>query len=156
MNTVPTEDSRYLNREEGTIWMTQPIIIGLGQLPNRSTKEEDAREPADLIAEAVELALEDTGDSRAVRGGVDSLDVVNVVSWPYGNLPGLLSERLGIAPRRRQHSEVGGNQPPRLVDLAARRIAAGESRVALVCGGEAVASLNTFHEAQRRPTWTPP
>ena len=39
--------------------MRQPVIIGVGQLRNRSAEERDAREPADQIAEAVELALAD-------------------------------------------------------------------------------------------------
>jgi acetyl-CoA acetyltransferase len=136
--------------------MRYPVLIGVGQLRNRSIEERDAREPADLIVEAIELALEDTGANGAVRSAADALDVVNVVSWPYGDLPGLLAGRLGIAPQQRQHSDVGGNQPPRLVDQAARRIAAGENRVALVCGGEAYASLNTFLKEKRRPPWTPP
>lgn len=135
--------------------MRHPVIIGVGQLRNRSVEERDAREPADLIAEAVELAFEDTGKGAPVRGAVDALDVVNVVSWAYGDLPGLLAERLRITPSHRVHSDVGGQQPPRLVDLASRRIAAGESRVAIVCGGEAYASLNTFLREKKRPAWTP-
>lgn len=135
--------------------MRHPIIIGIGQLRNRSVEERDAREPAELIAEAIELALQDTGAGGAVRAAVDALEVVNVISWAYSDLPGLLTERLGITPRHRQHSDVGGNQPPRLVDLAARRIAAGESRVALVCGGEAFASLSAFRKAKQLPPWTP-
>ncbi len=136
--------------------MRQPVIIGVGQLRNRSAEERDAREPADLIAEAVELALADAGASSAIRGKVDALDVVNVVSWPYADLPGLLSEWLGIAPAYRVHSGVGGNQPPRLVDLASRRIVTGESHVALVCGGESYYSLSSFRKEERLPPWTRP
>jgi len=136
--------------------MGQPVIIGTGQLRNRSTHEEDAREPAHLIAEAITLALAETGADSAVRAAVDSIDVVNVVSWLYDDLPGLLAERVGITPQHRYHSEIGGNQPPRLVDRAARRVAAGKSCVAVVCGGEAFASLNTFLKEKRMPPWTPP
>src|SRR5215467_902746 len=100
---------------EGGRAMSPPVIIGVGQLRNRSAQEHDAREPAQLIAEAVEMALEDTGASGAIRGNVDALDVVNVVSWPYADLPGLLSEGLGIVPAHCVHSGVGGHQPPRLV-----------------------------------------
>jgi acetyl-CoA acetyltransferase len=136
--------------------MSQPVIIGVGQLRNRSAEEHDAREPASLIAEAVELAFEDTGASSAIRGKVNALDVVNVVSWPYADLPGLLCEGLGIVPAQRLHSGVGGHQPARLVDLASRRIVAGESRVALVCGGESYYSLSTFRKEGRLPPWTRP
>jgi hypothetical protein len=92
--------------------MKQTVIIGVGQLRNRSTKEEDAHEPADLIAEAIMLALADTGAGDAARAAVDALDVVNVMSWLYDALPGELAERAGITPQRKHHSEVGGNQPP--------------------------------------------
>jgi hypothetical protein len=54
--------------------MKQPILIGVEQLRNRSVEERDAREPADLMVEAVELALEDTGIAGAVRAAVDSID----------------------------------------------------------------------------------
>jgi acetyl-CoA C-acetyltransferase len=141
---------------EGGREMSPPVIIGVGQLRNRSAEEHDAREPAQLIAEAVELAFEDTGAGSAIRGKVDALDVVNVASWPYADLPGLLSEGLGIVPAHCVHSGVGGNQPPRLVDLACRRIVTGESRVALVCGGESFYSLSIFRKEGRRPPWTRP
>jgi acetyl-CoA acetyltransferase len=135
--------------------MPTPVIIGVGQLRNRGTEPADALEPADLIAGAAELALADATATDALRAAIDALDVVNVVSWPYADLPGLLAARLGLAPGRREHSDVGGNQPTRLVDAAARRIAAGESRAALVCGGEAYASLATFLKAKQPPPWTP-
>ena len=54
--------------------MKQPILIGVEQLRNRSALLDAAREPADLMVEAVELALEDTGIAGAVRAAVDSID----------------------------------------------------------------------------------
>ena len=74
--------------------MGQPVIVDTGQLRNRSTHEEDAREPAHLIAEAITLALAETGADSAVRAAVDSIDVVNVVSWLYDDLPGLLARQM--------------------------------------------------------------
>ena len=130
--------------------------MGVGQLRNRSTELADAREPADLIADAIGLALADTTVADAARSAVDSLDVVNVTCWPYADLPALLAGRAGIAPAHRVHSDVGGNQPPRLVDAAARRIDQGRSRVAVVCGGESYASLNAFRKNRQTPPWTPP
>lgn len=61
-------------------------------------------------------------------------------TWPYSDLPGLLAERLGVQTKHRSYSEHGGNQPAKLLDEAARRIATGENKVAVLTGAEALAS----------------
>jgi len=65
------------------------------------------------------------------------------MTWPYADLPGLLAENLGIADKDllyKSQSVSAGNQSAKLVDEAARKIALGESKVAVVTGGEALAS----------------
>jgi len=42
--------------------------------------------------------------------------------------------------KRKFYSEHGGDKPGKLLDDAARKIAKGEVGVAVVCGGEALAS----------------
>jgi acetyl-CoA acetyltransferase len=120
-----------------------PVVIGVGEFINRSTKPEDAKEPLDLILSAVNNAIGDsqTALKTQLLSSVDSIDVVLSWTWPYGDLPGLLARRLGIdAPKRAATSPHGGNQPAKVFDEAARRIARGEARVALLAGGEALAS----------------
>jgi hypothetical protein len=121
-----------------------PVVIGVGEFINRSTKIEDAKEPLDLILSAVDRALDDAQipDAKTeLLSSVDSIDVVLSWTWPYADLPGLLASRLGIAaPRRAATSPHGGNQPGKVFDEAARTIARGEARVALLAGGEALAS----------------
>ena len=120
------------------------VIIGVGDIKNRSQKVKDAIEPMQLMLQASIRALEDATSNHSVaeelRESIDSVSVVATWTWPYADLPGLLSERLGIQPRHKIYSEHGGNQPMKLVDEAARRIAIGESKVAVVAGGEALAS----------------
>jgi acetyl-CoA C-acetyltransferase len=132
-----------------------PVIIGVGQLRNNREKTvEAAREPADLIADAVRRALADSGAGDAVLARVQRLDLVRVIGWDYDDLPGEVASRLGIAPRQTDHSEIGGNRPPLLVDRAAAAIAAGEIDVAVVAGAEAAASLGGFAKAGIEPPWS--
>jgi acetyl-CoA acetyltransferase len=121
-----------------------PVIIGVGDVKNRSQDVADAMEPMHLMMQAILNALEDATTalwaSGKLRSSIDSLSVVATWTWPYLDLPGLLAERLGIQPKHKIYSEHGGNQPIRLLDEAARSILQGKSRVAIVTGGEALAS----------------
>lgn len=131
-----------------------PIVIGVGDFINRSKQIEDAVEPLQLMLAAINVAFEDTGLTSSsvdsLRASVDSLDVVRTWTWPYHDLPGLIAEHLGTLPKRREYSEHGGNQPGLLFDEAARRISKGESKVAILTGGEALASCkhvnHFFHD----------
>lgn len=130
----------------------QPIIVGIGQLTQRTNDVDQAREPLDLISSAIRAAVTDTG--VALLPAVDALLVVNQISWLYDDLPRQISARLGMEPGYHFYSSWGGTQPTRLLDQAARRIAMGESRVVVVCGGEALRSCELFDRAGRQPPWT--
>ncbi|KAK0276805.1 hypothetical protein LTR35_010199 [Friedmanniomyces endolithicus] len=133
-----------------------PIVVGVGDVVNRSKRVEDAVEPLEIIHGAIQNALRDTGlapsAATVLQADIDSLDVIRCWTWPYPDLPGLIAQRLAIDPLRKYQSPHGGNQPGLLFDEAARRISKGESKVALLTGGEALASL-----AKRLPppNWTP-
>lgn len=105
------------------------------------------------MLEAVDIALKDASSSSVsdLRSAIDSIDVVKTWTWPYPDLPGLLSERLGVqdSVKWKRYSEHGGNQPGKLFDEVAKRIAKGECKVALITGGEALASCAS-------PSPTPP
>ena len=137
-----------------------PIVVGVGDVVNRSTKLEDAIEPLQLMLQATRLALQDTNlppsTARELQSNIDSLDVVGSWTWPYPDLPGLLSQKLAVQPRHKHYSPNGGNQPGILFDEAARRISLGESKVAVVTGGEALASLSACAAAKKLPPpgWT--
>lgn len=126
-----------------------PIIIGVADVKNRSVQVEHALEPAQLMLEAIRLAIQDTGLDPAaqqqLQSRIDSIDVVRTWTWPYRDLPGLLAEKLRVRPQHRFYTDHGGNQPARLLDEAARRIAWGKSKVAVITGGEALASRELTH-----------
>lgn len=138
-----------------------PILVGVGDIINRNLGVHHAAEPSELMLDAISIAFRDTGLSSKVvadlKTEIDSIDVVRTWTWPYSNLPGLLAEKLGTKPNHTYCSPHAGNQPAKLVDEAARRIAKGETRLAVVTGGEALASLAACAKAgvMPPPNWTP-
>ncbi|KAL7771084.1 hypothetical protein CFE70_001026 [Pyrenophora teres f. teres 0-1] len=128
-----------------------PIIIGIGDIKNRSTAVADAKEPAALMLEAVQAAINDASSSSSVdlQAAIDSIDVVRTWTWPYHDLPGLLAEKLGVQNnlKWKRYSDHGGDKPGKLFDEAAKRIAKGECNVAVITGGEALAShIGAIHK----------
>lgn len=121
-----------------------PILVGVADFKNASRRVEDATEPVQLMLRALRLAFDDTTlTGAAVERLCSSIDSVNVVAnwtWPYPDAPGLLAQLLGIQPTHTCESHHGGDSPARLLDEAARRVSKREARVAIVTGGEALAS----------------
>jgi acetyl-CoA C-acetyltransferase len=131
------------------------VIVGVGQLrSNRDKTLAGAREPLDLIVEALTRAAEDSGVGTSLLSSIDALSVVNVNSWHYADLPAMIASAVDAHPAHAEHSTSGGNQPVKLLDEAAARIARGTSRVAAICGGEAMASLSAFASAGCTPRWS--
>jgi acetyl-CoA C-acetyltransferase len=77
-----------------TIDPRTPVLIGSGQFLHHAEGLDDALEPVSLMAAAVDRAVEDAG----LRGvpAVDSIRVVSLLSWRYGNPALVLAERLGV------------------------------------------------------------
>jgi acetyl-CoA C-acetyltransferase len=132
-----------------------PVIIGAGEIKDRPADPLLALEPARLMAEALRRAAEDCGASDLL-GALDSLDIVNSVSWPYGDLPGVLAGLLGYRPARLVYGPVGGESPVRFLHEAANRIARGESQVAAVTGAEATHAVAAAQKAGITLPWTAP
>lgn len=138
-----------------------PVIVGIGDVVNRSKSVEDAIEPLQLMIQAIEKAIQDTGLAAAalakLQKNIDSISVVKTWTWP-ADYPSLIADRLAVKPLHAEYSAHGGNQPAKLVDEAARRISRGENKVAIVTGAEALASLTACAAAKKMPPpgWTPP
>lgn len=96
------------------------------------------------MLQVISLAIKDTNlsssASKILQSEIDHVGVVNTWTWNYPDLPGLVAENLGVRPRSKVLSHHGGDSPAKLFDEAARRIARGESKVAVITGGEALAS----------------
>ena len=138
-----------------------PILVGAGQYVGRDTPTpEQMLSPVEIAATAARRALADSGASTGLAAHVDTLAVVRLFEhsvadsamWPnpFGssnNVPRSVAKRLGLNPRHAIYAEVGGQSPQRLVNTLAERIYAGEVRMALLTGAEAIA---TIRDATRR------
>ena len=88
-------------------------------------------------------------------GEIESLDIVNFLSWRYQDPAKQLSDRLGIKPGHAYYGPVGGESPIRYLHEAAQRIARGECSVAAVCGAEAQSTATKAERAGVTLPWTP-
>jgi acetyl-CoA C-acetyltransferase len=124
-----------------------PVVVGTGQLrSNRGRTVEAAREPLALIRDALREAA-----SPALLAAADAVYAVHVASWAYDGLASQVAASVGAAPRTFEDTGLGGHLPVRLLELAASRIWAGESDVALLVGGEAQASVALLGKAAVDP-----
>lgn len=125
-----------------------PVLIGIGQVRGRARPPQQAREPLELVLDAVRDAVADAGVDPA---GLDSVAAVHVASWAYDGLAARIAAALGAAPVHVEDTPLGGQWPTALLEAAAARIAAGETRLALIAGGEAQASVRVLQRAGTDP-----
>ena len=133
-----------------------PCVIGVAQRTVRPG-EGPCPEPLELWEDVARRAAADAQARRgaaAVLGAADSLQVVYCMSWPYDAPVDRLAEALGVAPRHRRYSGIGGTTPQVLVQEAGRAIVAGELDLAVVVGAEALETKRQAKKAGERLPWS--
>src|SRR6266403_714881 len=130
-----------------------PVIVGVGEIVDRPKEILEGLEPLALLEQALKRAEADSGSK--LLGEIQSLDVVNFLSWRYRDPEKQLSDRLGIKPEHAYYGPVGGESPIRYLHEAAQRIARGECSVAAVCGAEAQSTATKAERAGVELPWTP-
>ncbi len=130
-----------------------PVIVGVGEISDHPSHPSAGLEPLALMVEALKRAEQDAGSPLLAQ--IDSLDVVNLISWRYSDPAGQVSSRLGITPTRAVYGAVGGESPLRYLHEAAQRIARGESEIAAICGAEAQSTVARALKAGIELPWTP-
>jgi acetyl-CoA C-acetyltransferase len=130
-----------------------PVIVGVGEIVDRPKEITEGLEPLNLLVEALKRAEADSGGHWLNE--IESLDIVNFLSWRYRDPERLLSERLGITPKHAYYGPVGGESPIRYLHEAAQRIARGECSVAAVCGAEAQSTATKAERGGLTLPWTP-
>jgi acetyl-CoA C-acetyltransferase len=130
-----------------------PVIVGVGEIVDRPKEITEGLEPLTLLEQALKRAEADSG--AKLLGEIQSLDIVNFLSWRYREPEIQLSKRLGIKPKHAYYGPVGGESPIRYLHEAAQRIARGECNVAAVCGAEAQSTATKAERARVELPWTP-
>lgn len=131
-----------------------PVLVGVGQHSGRPDDLARAPQPLELMALASRRAAEDSG-LAGVLDQVDTLVVVNFLSWAYPDPPALLAGLLGMRPEQAYYTAIGGNTPQWQVNELGERIAAGEVRMALLAGAEAMYTLRRAQKEGVALPWPP-
>jgi acetyl-CoA C-acetyltransferase len=133
-----------------------PCLVGAYQHTWPKSPDVDAPEPLAMWERVVRAAAASVRTKHDVLRAIESLQIVYSQSWQYDDPVGRLTDRLGIAPKHRLYSGIGGTTPQLLVQEAANAMLRGELDVALVAGAE---SLDTVKKIRRRgetPAWSFP
>lgn len=135
----------------------QAVIIGVGEITEKLAAGTIGREPAALIAVAVEQAIADAGvEAERLKSTISAFTVINQMGWPYKDIAGVAAGKLGISGAECDESPVGGNMPTLYLTEAAKQVQSGAQKAVVISGGEATASLMAAGKLQQRPDWTPP
>lgn len=124
-----------------------PVLIGAGQVNQR--QESPETEPVDLIA----AAAREAADPR-VLAAVDSIRVVNLLSWRYRDPGLLLGQRIGAREPATVYTGIGGNTPQSLLNQTCLDIQHGRAQVVLLAGGETWRTRMRLRAKGIRPDWT--
>jgi len=131
-----------------------PVIVGAGQLTNHPGSIEDTLEPLEMMERVAREAENDAG-APGLLEKIDSVQVVNFMSWSYSDAPGELAARLGATPGHTVYSSIGGETPQRLVNETAQEIVEGRIRIALLAGAEALDSRRLARKLGAQLPWSP-
>lgn len=123
-----------------------PVLVGYGQINQRDENPEVS--PIDLMVAAARNAA----DPRVLEA-VDSVRVVNLLSWRYRDPGLLLAQRINAGNAATRYTGVGGNTPQSLVNEACRDIQNGRADVVLIAGGETWRTRSRLRGKGIRPDW---
>ena len=145
-----------------------PILIGAGQASERLGEPGYAQlSPTDIAAAAARAACDDALSLAQLAPQIDALYAVRTMAdslsahlrpqhAPYGgpdNVPRAVAARIGAAPQLAVYSPACGDEPQRLVGEACERLAAGEFKLVLLCGGEAISTTRAAKAAGEKLDW---
>ena len=141
-----------------------PILVGSGQVTQRESDPAIALSPIDLTAEAGRKAADDSGAGDALLQALDTIVLLRSfsdTSWrftcpfgKYANPPKSLANRLEANNAKRLvYTHPGGNMPQWSVNRMFEMITRGELQVAMITGGEALATQKNAQRAGIELNW---
>jgi acetyl-CoA C-acetyltransferase len=136
--------------EEIDAWT--PVIVGVGQVSDRST-EPAGGDPVSLAVRALRLAADDAKNPEILQKA-DLVGYVASVSWLYPDGSALIAGSVGAAPEQTvQTTTFGGDGSLRLLNDVAATIASGHASIALLGGGEAASTVAAAGRSGRDLDW---
>lgn len=141
-----------------------PVIIGVGQFQmDVPDGFNNALGPIEMTVKAVEAAFKDSGVNALVKN-IDRLTAIRtfadsgpLFTCPFGsskNMPRSIASRIGADPKVAIYSSIGGEQPQTQLYKTAKALREGESKLAVICGGEAMATMKAAMRASVKLDWS--
>src|SRR6195952_1697359 len=124
-----------------------PVLVGYGQVNQHESNP--ATEPIDLMEQAARVSA----DPRVLES-VDSVRIVNLLSWRYPNPGLLLAQRIRAQHAESRYTSIGGNVPQSLVNQACLDIQRGSVDTVLIAGAETWRTRTKLRAAGARLEFT--
>jgi acetyl-CoA C-acetyltransferase len=128
-----------------------PVIVGVGQIAQHTDNLDEALDPSLLMCSAIGEATVDAG-LRSIPNP-QSIRVVNLLTWRYGDPAYLIAQQLGLSPDETAYTTMGGQSPQALVNATADEILAGGLDIAILAGGEARRTRVRARKAEHELNW---
>ncbi len=110
-----------------------PVIVGVGQVLNRSKELEEAVEPILMMLDALHRSEKDSGVQ--LLSEVSSVRVIRGV-WDYGDPAGYIAENIGCGDAETIGTLFGGNQVQAVLNRSCLEILAGTQDLVVLTGAE--------------------
>ena len=130
-----------------------PIFIGVAQVEQREDDPSVAKEPLDLMVEAVRAAGEDCGNPKVLELA-DSVRVIRGI-WGYGNPARQVAERIGASGAETGLTSLGGNYVQSMTNRSFLDIQSGKNGIVIVTGGECGRTQGRARKAGVDLDWNP-
>src|ERR1700712_2564270 len=124
-----------------------PVLVAYGQVNQHESNP--ATEPIDLMEQAARVSA----DPRVLES-VDSVRIVNLLSWRYPNPGLLLAQRICAHDAESRYTPIGGNVPQSLVNQACIDIQRGSVDTVLIAGAETWRTRTKVRRAGGTLDWT--
>ena len=135
-----------------------PILVGIAQVEQREDDLQAAKEPLDLMLEAVGQAGIDCGNP-AILQAADSVRVIRGM-WAYANPARIVAEQIGVPNAQTGLTSLGGNYVQNVTNRSVLDIQAGRHDIIVVTGAECGRTQARATKAKIKldwaPVWTPP
>ena len=130
-----------------------PIFIGVAQVEQREDDPSVAKEPLDLMVEAVRVAGEDCGNLKVLELA-DSVRVIRGI-WGYGNPARQVADRIGAIGAETGLTSLGGNYVQSMTNRSFLDIQSGKNEIVIVTGGECGRTQGRARKAGIELDWNP-
>ena len=130
-----------------------PIVIGVAQVEQRQDNPRSAKEPLQLMIEAVKAAGSDTGNPKVLELA-DSVRVVRGM-WGYANPARSVATRIGAPGAQTVLTSLGGNYVQSLTNRSFLDIQEGKNNIVIITGGECGRTQARARKANLELDWSP-